>query len=223
MKSSACRGRIYILLPAFAIGFTSDCSSETNYSRKAWVWVPTDASRMNSLIYNLSTGKQKVMKIKKKKKSFLILCAPVVIHKKIKLITLSVSVLCRCQESGINGWSYPRQSPQGRNLKAGNSYALQGSELLQQCNLCGKEVVCLLFVCFNLFNLNFTCRQQQTLVMFCCAHFSLHFHLLSVQGGLFAKKLLHASRIDPFTSVSQSGLPSSFLQQTLLPLPWEKT
>lgn len=70
MKSSACKGRIYILLPAFAIGFTSDCSSETNYSRKAWVWVPTDASRMNSLIYNLSTGKQKVMIIKKKKSPF---------------------------------------------------------------------------------------------------------------------------------------------------------
>lgn len=100
MKSSACNGRIYISLLAFAIGFTSDCSSETNYHRKAWVWVPTDASRMNSLIYNLSTGKQKVMIIKKK--SFLILSASVVIHKKIKLITLSVSVLCRCQESGIN-------------------------------------------------------------------------------------------------------------------------
>lgn len=66
MKSSACKGRIYISLLAFAIGFTCDCSSETNYPRKAWVWVPTDVSRMNSLIYNLSTGKQKVMIIKKK-------------------------------------------------------------------------------------------------------------------------------------------------------------
>lgn len=102
MKSSACKGRIYISLLAFAIGFTSDCSSETNYPRKAWVWVPTDVSRMNSLIYNLSTGKQKVMIIKKKS-LFLILSASVVIHKKIKLITLSMSVLCRCQESGING------------------------------------------------------------------------------------------------------------------------
>lgn len=103
MKSLAYKGRIYISLLAFAIGFTSDCSSETNYPRKAWVWVPTDVSRMNSLIYNLSTGKQKVMIIIKKKRSFLILFASVVIHKKIKLITLSMSVLCRCQESAING------------------------------------------------------------------------------------------------------------------------
>lgn len=119
MKSLACKGRIYILFPAFAIGFTCDCSSEANYSTKSWVWVPTAASRMNSLIYNLSTGKQKVMIIKKK--SLLILWAPVVIHKKIKLITLSVSVLCRCQESGINGWSYPQtrspgKEPQSRQL-----------------------------------------------------------------------------------------------------------
>lgn len=66
MKSSACKERIYISVLAFAIGFTSDCSSETNYPRKTWVWVPTDVSRMNSLIYSLSTGKQKVMITKKK-------------------------------------------------------------------------------------------------------------------------------------------------------------
>lgn len=103
MKSSACKGRIYISLLAFAIAFTSDCSSETNYPRKAWVWVPTDVSRMNGFIYNLSTGKQKgLIIIILIKKSFLILFASVVIHKEIKLITLSVSVLCRCQESGIN-------------------------------------------------------------------------------------------------------------------------
>lgn len=145
MKSSACKERIYISVLAFAIGFTSDCSSETNYPRKTWVWVPTDVSRMNSLIYNLSTGKQKVMIIKKKK-SFLILSASIVIHKKIKLITLSVSVLCRCRESGINVWNYPRESPPGRNLWADNYYALQHSELLQQCNLCREEAVSISFL-----------------------------------------------------------------------------
>lgn len=183
MKISACKGRIYILLLAFAIGFTCDCSSETNYSRKAWVWVPTAASRMNSLIYNLSTGKQKVMIIKKKKdkkkkknKSLLILWAPVVIHKKIKLITLSVSVLCRCQESGINGWSYPRQGPQGRNLRAGNCCALQGSVLLQQCNPIGKEDF---IIFFNPFNSNSTCRHHRTPAMFCSARFPPCFHFLT--------------------------------------------
>lgn len=40
-------------------------------------------------------------------------------------------MLCRCQESGINGWNRPRRSLQGWNLWADNCYALQDSELLQ--------------------------------------------------------------------------------------------
>lgn len=55
-------------------------------------------------------------------------------------------MLCRCQESGINVWNYPRESPPGRNLWADSYYALQHSELLQQCNLCREEAVSISFL-----------------------------------------------------------------------------
>lgn len=95
---------------------------------------------------------------------------------------------------------------------------------IMPCNTqsCSSNAICaerrlFQFPFFSLptFSIEFPLQAAQTSMIFCWAYFPLHLYFPFAHRGPFMKKILHANRAKLFRSGSQSGLPSSYLQEGL--------